>query len=284
MRKVCVVAALALAVAAGVVTWRRTADVRQEGPVTAVSDPSQDAGPGASPEAPAEAVPAGFEDKPGDDASPVAAEAAAAGALDEEAPFERRLAAVEALASHHGGTAARTLMELAAQEGPLRTPAIEALGQLPPDARVALQLRMLLAVPDPHALAAAVRSLGRQEGAAAVTAIGETLQHNRRRPDGYEDTVCGACVETLGAIKSPAAVPILVDELEANVGRELQFDYGSQVVAALRSIGHSSARPALAAYRDRLRSEQAAQGGNPLGLHYLAQKIDEADAALDSMR
>lgn len=204
-------------------------------------------------------------------------------ALDAAEPIERRLAAIETLAARRESGAAPALLALAGQDSPLRAPALAALGGLPPDARVARRLHPFLDLPDPQALAAVVRALARHEGAGAVTAIAETLRRNRRRPDGYEDTVCGACVEALGATGSPAAIPILAGELEQTVGRELQHEYGSQVVAALCRIGGEAARPPLAAYRERLRADQAAQQANPLGQRYLDGKIAEVSAAIDSL-
>ena len=174
-------------------------------------------------------------------------------------------------------------MALADHDPSLSTAAVTALGRVR-SAEVDVYLRTKLVEPDPRVLAAAIRSLGQVAEPAAVAAIGQTLQQNHRRDDGFEDTVCGACVETLGSIGSVAAVPFLVTELEQTVGHELQHEYGSQVVAALAHIGSASARPTLLAYTARLRADRDQQRENPLGQHYLDQKIAEVTAALDSLK
>jgi hypothetical protein len=202
---------------------------------------------------------------------------------DPSEPIEHRLAAVEALGQRGDEPSARSLMAVADHDPALRAAAITALTHMPPSTVDAF-LRARLVDPDPRVLAAAIRSLGQTAGAAAVGAIGQTLQQNHRRDDGYEDTVCGACVETLGAIGAATAVPLLTAELEQTVGKELQHEYGSQVVAALGRIRDATARPALQSYADRLRAEREQQHGNPLGQRYLDQKIAEVTTALDSLK
>jgi HEAT repeat protein len=202
---------------------------------------------------------------------------------DTAAPIERRLAEIDALAERGDEASARRLMALADHDPRLGAVAVAALGRIR-SAEAETYLRARLAHPDPQVLAAAVRSLGRVAGPAAVAAIGQTLQQNHRREDGYEDTVCGACVEALGAVGSAAAVPMLAAELERTVGRDLQHEYGSQVVAALGRIGDASARVALLAYADRLRAQRDRQRENPLGRQYLDQKISAVAAAVDSLK
>lgn len=199
---------------------------------------------------------------------------------DAALPIEQRLAEIEALAARGDLASARTLMALGARDTQLNAAAIAALGRWR-TAGVAAYLKARLSSGDPRVLAAAVRSLAQVAGADAVAPIAEVLRRNRRREDGFEDTVCGACVEALGAIGAPAAMPALTAELDETVGRELQYDYGSQVVDALARIGNADARPALLAYDKRLRAERVRQADNPLAARYLDEKLAEIARAMD---
>ena len=203
--------------------------------------------------------------------------------MDQTIPVERRLAQVELLARKADAASARTLMALADRDTQLNAAAIEALGRVPAPG-VPEYLASRLTEPDPRLLAAAVRSLGRAADASAIAAIADTLRRNRRREDGYQDTVCTACVEALGAIGSPAAVPALAAELEETVGHELQHEYGSAVVAALRRIGSVAARSALDAYAQRLEAELERSRDNPLAIRYLERKISEIKEAVGDLK
>lgn len=197
-------------------------------------------------------------------------------------PIEDRLAEIRGLASRADRNSTRILMELADRDTLLNSAAVEALGRIP-TTEVTEFLTRKLASGDPQILAATVRSLARTGGAQAVSPIAVILRGNHRRDDGYQDTVCTACVEALGATGSPQAVPALAAELEETVGRDLQLEYGSAVVAALAHIGSASAQPSLLAYARRLKTRQAAEH-NPLATEYLRCKISEVESAIVGLK
>ena len=199
---------------------------------------------------------------------------------DNAVPVEQRREWIAALAQRGDAT---TLMTLGNDGAYLSDAAVEALGQIArPD--VAVYLQGKLADDNPRVVAAALRSLAQVSGAQAVPAIAAALAQNRVRLDGFQDMVCAAGVQALGATKSSVAVPALGAELTETVGSRLSYDYGSQVVTALRAIGAASAVPALQAYRERLAAILARAPENPLGQRYLETKISEVDNAIAGLR
>lgn len=186
---------------------------------------------------------------------------------------------LEDLAARADAAAIEILKALGSEHTYLNSAAVELLGKVNGRADVADYLREKLTNADPRVLSAAVRSLAQQQGAAAVGAIEKVIRNNRRRQDGFEDTVCAACVQALAETKSPAAIPVLEAELRESVGPILNHDYGSQVVAALLAIGDPKAQSVLLAYADRLSQVLARADGNPLGRTYVEGKIKEAREA-----
>jgi hypothetical protein len=157
--------------------------------------------------------------------------------------------------------------------------AVEALGNVRTP-EVAQYLAGKLGDQDPKVIAQAMQSLARVQGAAAVPALAAAIASNRQRPDGFQDTICAAGVKALGEIGSATAIPALAEEFEKTVGKTLQHEYGSQVVAAFRAIGDAAGVPSLQAYAARLEKEHAAMADNPMGQRYLEGKIKEVTDAI----
>ena len=149
---------------------------------------------------------------------------------------------------------------------------------------VAAYLEAKLTHGDPRMVAAAVVSLARVEGAAAVEKIAAVLDRNRRRDDGHQDIVCTTCVETFKELRVPSALPALALELEKTVGVTLHHEYGSKVVAAIGEIGDPAGVGALQAYAERLRALKVKQSGNPKGEQYFQSKIDEVVATMTRLQ
>jgi hypothetical protein len=120
-----------------------------------------------------------------------------------------------------------------------------------------------------------LQSLAQVQGAEAIPAIAVTIAANRQRADGFQDTVCAAGVKALGEIGSPQAIPALAEEFEKTVGKTLQHEYGSQVVAAFKAIGDPAGVPALEAYAQRLQTQRDGMDNNLMGQRYLEGKIKE---------
>lgn len=198
---------------------------------------------------------------------------------DASIPVEKRLAEVEQLGKDGSANAVQTLMKLGDTYTYLNHKAVEALGNIQTP-EVAKYLAGKTTDKDPRIVSCAVLSLARVQGAEAVPAIADVVAANRHRPDGFQDTVCGACVKAMGEIGSPRAVPALAEEFEKTVGKTLQHEYGSQVVAALKAIRDPGGVPALEGYAARLRKEKDAMGDNPMGQRYLESRIKEVEDAL----
>ena len=193
-------------------------------------------------------------------------------------PIQERLKTVDYLASKGDEESVSILMALGDAKAYLNAAAVEALGSTR-DVRVPAYLKGKLTHTDPLVIAGAVRALARVEGKKAIPRISKVLKDNRRRPDGFEDVVCNACVEAFSRIQSASAVPVLRIELKETVGRFLQYDYGSRIVAALKHIGDPAGRPVLLAYAERLSVEKGKTKDNPMAQRYFQDKIEEARAA-----
>lgn len=201
---------------------------------------------------------------------------------DAGVPVAKRLAELDELAKKGDGEAAAILMALGNEHTYLNYAAVQALGGVKATG-VAEYLAGKLADPDPRVICAAVKSLVRQKGDAAAADIAATVKANRQRPDGYQDTVCAACAEALGEMRSAKAVPVLEAELKEAVGVTLQHEYGSQVVRALAATGRMEARPVLLAYAERLSRELPKYDDNPMGKRYIEEKIAEARQAAEGL-
>lgn len=201
---------------------------------------------------------------------------------DAGVPVTKRLAELAELAGKGNFDSATLLMTLGSEHTYLNYAAVQALGGVKA-AGVREYLVGKLADPDPRVVCAAVKSLVQQRGEAAVGDIAVTVKANRRRADGFEDTVCAACAEALGETRSAQAVPVLESELKEAVGVTLQHEYGSQVVRALAATGRLEARPVLLAYADRLSRELPKYDDNPMGKRYVEGKIAEARQAAERL-
>jgi HEAT repeat protein len=201
---------------------------------------------------------------------------------DASIPIEERMNDVQALARKGDAEAIGTLMALGSEDTYLNYLAVEALAKAK-SADVAPYLQAKLQDRDPRIISAAVKGLSAQLGETAVPDIAKTMVANRKRDDGYQDTVCAACVDALAATQSSTAIPALGAELADTVGYTLQHDYGSRVVQALKTIDDSAAKPALEAYVARLKQQLAGMSGHPMGETYLKGKIDEAMKVIDEL-
>jgi hypothetical protein len=198
---------------------------------------------------------------------------------DNLVPVEQRREEIAAWAKRADAQAARVLMALGREDTYLNDAAVDALAAVKTPEVVAY-LRARLADPNPRVVAAAARSLAQASGAESVADLAATVKANRRRPDGFQDMVCAACVESLGKTRSPDAVPVLADELAETVGASLNEEYGSRVVAALRLIGDKSGIAPLKAYQARLTSRVEEMKDNPMGAEYLRTKVREVEGAI----
>ena len=201
---------------------------------------------------------------------------------DNAVPIDTRQAELAALAKSGGTDAAAVLMALGDEHTYLNSAAIEALGGVKAEG-VAAYLTGKMTDGDPRVLAAAVKSLARQQGETAVPAIATVVRNNRQRPDGFQDMVCAACVQALGETRSARAIPVLDAELRETVGTTLHQDYGSEIVRALSALHLAEARPVLSAYADRMSQTLPLYDSNPLGKRYIEGKINEARAAAASL-
>jgi len=198
---------------------------------------------------------------------------------DASIPVEKRTAEVEQLGKSGDANAVQTLMKLGDTYTYLNFKAVEALGNVNMP-EVAKYLEGKTGDKDPRVVAYAIQSLAKVQGAEAVPAIAATIVANRQRPDGYQDMVCAAGVKALGEIGSSKAIPALAEEFDKTVGKTLQHEYGSQVVAAIQTIGDRAGMPALEAYAERLQVQRDGMADNPMGQRYLEGKIKEVTDAI----
>lgn len=198
---------------------------------------------------------------------------------DASIPMEKRVAELEQLGKDGSASAVQKLMSLGDTDTYMNYKAVESLGNVKTP-EVATYLAGKTADKDPRMVSCAVQSLVRVQGAEAVTALAEVVAANRQRPDGYQDMVCSAGVKALGETASPKALPVLAEELEKTAGKTLSHDYGSQVVAAMKTIPDTGGVPALEDYAARLRQQKAAMRDNPMGQRYLEGKIKEVEDAV----
>jgi hypothetical protein len=201
---------------------------------------------------------------------------------DAAIPVSQRMAEIDQLGQRGDAAAVQILMTLGDTYTYLNFQAIEALGRVKTP-EVARYLAGKTGDKDPKIVAGAMQSLARVQGAEGIPVIAATIAANRQRPDGFQDTVCAAGVKALAEIGSPQAIPALAEEFEKTVGKTLQHEYGSQVVAAFKAIGDPAGVPALEAYAQRLQTQRDAMGKNPMGQHYLEGKIKEVREAIAAL-
>lgn len=201
---------------------------------------------------------------------------------DTAVPVAQRLRELDQLGVKGDAESVSVLKAVGDAETYLNYAAIEALGHVR-DSGVTEYLVAKLGDPDSRMVCAAVKSLAALEGAKAVPGIGVTLKANRSRPDGHQDLVCGTCVEALGAIGVPAAIPLLGAELKETRGVSLSYAYGSQVVAALKKIGDPAGRPVLLGYAAQLAVEANNKPPDPMVQAYMQGLIREAQDAAETL-
>lgn len=182
-----------------------------------------------------------------------------------------------------GPDAIPKLMALGNEETYFNFAALKALANLPTP-EVAAYLEAKCFHPDPRMVSAAVSSLAKVEGAAAVPKIADVLARNRIRDDGFQDLICAQCVNTLKELGVSSALPVLLLELEKTVGVSLQYEYGSTVVAAVGEIGDPAGLAALEAYAERLKALKARQPNREMGVQYFQSKIDEVEGVIKLLR
>lgn len=199
--------------------------------------------------------------------------------------LEDRIGAIQSLARRGDSEAAQMLMKVGDAGVYLSAVAVEELG-LVSQPGVREYLRSKLDSADYRLVVAAVRALSRQAGVGSVSLLAEAIQANRERADGYHEVIWTECVRAMGAMRSPVAVPVLVAEL-GRVGESGGWvEYGSEVVAALRTIGEPSAVAGLQRYAAALEARLQGMGDNPLGQDYLRRKLAQVREAIEflSMR
>lgn len=214
--------------------------------------------------------------QPATAAAPAAIAASIARFADASIPVSQRMAEIDQLGQRGDAAAMQILMKLGDTYTYLSYKAVETLANIKTP-EVAKYLAGKTTDNDPRIVSCAVQSLARVQGSEAVAAIAEVVAANRQRPDGFQDMVCAAGVKALGEIGSAQAIPPLAEEFEKNVGKTLQHEYGSQVVAALKAIGDRAGVPALEGYAARLRQQKDAMSDNPMGQRYLEGKIKEVE-------
>jgi HEAT repeat protein len=208
--------------------------------------------------------------------TPTVIAASIARLADAAIPVNQRMSEIDRLGQRGDAAAMQILMQLGDTYTYLNYKAVETLGNVKTP-EVAKYLAGKTTDKDPRIVSCAVQSLARVQGAEAIPAIAATLAANRQRPDGFQDTVCSAGVKALGEIGSAQAIPALSEEFEKTVGKTLQHEYGSQVVAAFKAIGDRAGVPALEGYAARLRQQKDAMSDNPMGQRYLEGKIKEVE-------
>ena len=201
---------------------------------------------------------------------------------DPQIPIADRRRELAALAARADPQAVAALQALGREDTYLNDAAVAALGGLH-RSDLALYLKERTQDANPRVVAAAVTSLGQTMGGAGVEAIAATVKSNRQRPDGFENLVCAACVEALVSTKSESAIPVLGSEMAETVGKELNEDYGSQIVAAFVSLGYAAAIPHLESYRARLEIKFAHAAEDPMVGRYYQDKLNEVNAAMSKL-
>jgi len=182
-----------------------------------------------------------------------------------------------------GPDAISKLMALGNADTYFNFAAVNALATLPTPA-VAAYLEAKCFHADPRMVSAAVSSLAKVEGAAAVPKIADVLERNRIRDDGFQDLICAQCVNTLKELDVSSALPVLVLELEKTVGVSLQYEYGSAVVSAMGKIGDPAGLAALEAYAERLKALKVRPSNPEMGVQYFQSKIDEVEGTMNQLR
>ena len=197
-------------------------------------------------------------------------------AVPEPAPTPEVNAPVSVRRQDVAALGVQELMALGNKKTYLNWAAIETLGSVPRSPEVVAYLDGKLSDPDARIVGAALLSLARLQGEAAIPAIGAAMKRNQVRPDGFQELVLSMGVAALRLIGSPKGVSILAAELARSEDPGWTLDYGSTVVAAIGFLGTAEGAEAVDAYAARL---SARFPKDPLAAAYFTKKIDEARAA-----
>ncbi len=146
---------------------------------------------------------------------------------DTRRPLKQRQAEIEELGARGDAQSVRTLMALGSADAYVKVKAIESLGEIgggngglaksrKAGIDVAAYLRDKLDHPEPGVVCAAIRSLARVEGTRALGDVGEFLDRNRERIDGFQGVVLPVGVKALADIDDPHSVALLSNALDAN--------------------------------------------------------------------
>lgn len=199
---------------------------------------------------------------------------------DTRVPLSAREAALWGLARRRDAAAIRLLLQLSDQPVYLRWAATAALGRVTtPRFRPELRRKLIAKLDDndSRTAEAAMRSIGNLLEGDAVDVIAAAMQRAHQRPDGLGTLVCGAGVDTLAKIATPAAARALGLELvRAGDLGGWDYEYGSRVVRALARVGGEESRRALLRYADHLETRLPS---GPVARAYVQAKVAEARQA-----
>ena len=203
---------------------------------------------------------------------------------DTSKPLEERERFVADLAKRGDADAVSALKATANAEIYLNWAAVKALGEIrnPSSAAMAADfLREKLSDSDSRVACEAIRSYGRLMGEKAVDGIGPAIAMNRGRPDGHEELVATAAVQTLNEIGSKKAEAILVEELDRGAGKGWSLEYGSRLVTALEAVGGEQGHRAVLTYASKLSDGMP---DDPLAREYYETKIAKAREAATALQ
>ena len=202
---------------------------------------------------------------------------------DTRIPLEQREAEIRALAKRGDDEAVSILMALADQYVYLNRAAIEALGTIPKPEVVAY-LKSRLGDVNTHdvtLLCECIRSAGKILDGDAVAEVGKVMAAARKREDGHAGPIGEVCIQTLGGLRRPEAVPWLKDELDHMCAQErLDLAHGSEIVKAYAEIGDRRAGEILGDYADFLEERKPEE---PMPRRYYEEKILEAREAAQKL-
>lgn len=199
-----------------------------------------------------------------------------AAARDTSRPIEERESALIELSLRKDAAALNALKAVGDARVYLNFVAVEAIGNFrrsSEQSSAAAYLQSKLKDSDAQVAGAAIRAYAQLSSEASVSELADSLQANRVRPDGHQETVCTAAVLALRDIASPAAVPALLSELQRVDEKGWSLEYGSRVLEALKPIATPDGRSAAAAYASRLAARIPA---DKLARAYYEEKIAEA--------
>ncbi len=105
---------------------------------------------------------------------------------------------------------------------------------------------------DPRVALRKIHQVQDKKDKSQVMALIKAYRENNKRSDGYSLSIQISILQTLAALKSPAAVPFLLQEFRTNN----DVHYKDEIVFALGEIGDPKAVPELRAYLQDLKSRR----------------------------